>query len=309
MKDFIISLYANENFPIYLGAIIIVLLIAFFVVFFLGRKDKKKIEMTQRLEKINADAFKDISTPVDVNIAVPETPNTLEQDVTIPVESSPVVEQPAPEVTTTTLAVEETENEPVISQNMVEVNIMPPVEEPAMVNNIPDSDTYKSPQSLDKIIEEKPVPKFNPEPVIEPYIPEPNLSNFNELASSIEVELNALERQQEVAKPLVEQTTNPIIEMPVVPEVNSPEIKTTVTPVVELEIKRPEIVEQPVQPILEPVQTEPLNVTSTEVKPTKVMTGVFSSVYAPKKETPPILEDTMAIELPRLKDTQDIEEN
>lgn len=307
MKDFIISLYANENFPIYLGAIIIVLLIAFFVVFFLGRKDKKKIEMTQRLEKINADAFKDISTPVDVNIAVPETPNTLEQSTNTQVEANPIVEQPVPEVT----EIEISESE-IVPENMEtsNTNVMPPVEETPVENNIPDLDTYKSPQSFDKVVEEKPTPKFNPELVVEPYIPATDLSNFNELASSIEVELNALEKQQEVAKPIINNepvTTMPIIEMPVVPEV-SPVIETPVTPVIE-PVRNTEVVEPPVQPVLEPIQPESLNITpSTEVKPTKVMTDVFSSVYAPKKENPPILEDTMAIELPRLKDAKDNEE-
>lgn len=51
MKEFIVNLYANKYFPIYLGIIIIVLLIAFFIVFFLGKKDQKKIEETQRLNK------------------------------------------------------------------------------------------------------------------------------------------------------------------------------------------------------------------------------------------------------------------
>ena len=57
MKEFIVKLYENNNFPIYLGSIIGVLLIAFFVVFFLGKKDKKKIEMTQKLEQIDPNAF------------------------------------------------------------------------------------------------------------------------------------------------------------------------------------------------------------------------------------------------------------
>lgn len=51
MKEFIVNLYANKYFPIYLGIIIIVLLIAFFIVFFLGKKDQKKIEETQKLNK------------------------------------------------------------------------------------------------------------------------------------------------------------------------------------------------------------------------------------------------------------------
>lgn len=52
MKDFILDLYANENFPIYLGLFIIVLLIAFFVIYFLGKKDLKKLIETGQLPKL-----------------------------------------------------------------------------------------------------------------------------------------------------------------------------------------------------------------------------------------------------------------
>ena len=41
--------------------------------------------------------------------------------------------------------------------------------------------------------------------------------------------------------------------------------------------------------------------------PTKVMTDVFSSVYVPKKEEIPSFDDTMAIELPKLKNESESE--
>ena len=61
MKDFIVSLYSNENFPIFLGLFIILLVIAFVVVYYWGRKDQKLVE-TRKLEKLKVqDAFKETS--------------------------------------------------------------------------------------------------------------------------------------------------------------------------------------------------------------------------------------------------------
>ena len=60
MKDFFVTLYSNENFPIFLGLFIIALVIAFVVVYYWGKKDQKFIE-TKKLEKLNfnndVDAF------------------------------------------------------------------------------------------------------------------------------------------------------------------------------------------------------------------------------------------------------------
>ena len=64
MPDFIIKLYANKNFPIYLGLFIAILIVAFIIVFFWGRKDKKIME-TKKLEKLNLEEdkndFKEVS--------------------------------------------------------------------------------------------------------------------------------------------------------------------------------------------------------------------------------------------------------
>ncbi len=72
MKDFVISLYSNENFPIFLGLFIILLVIAFIVVYFWGRKDQKLVE-TRKLEKLKAeDAFKETSEKEKVEVKEPE---------------------------------------------------------------------------------------------------------------------------------------------------------------------------------------------------------------------------------------------
>lgn len=57
MMDFIHELYMNDNFTLYLTIILVILIIAFVLVFFLGKKDEK-LEETKRLQKIELDAFK-----------------------------------------------------------------------------------------------------------------------------------------------------------------------------------------------------------------------------------------------------------
>lgn len=57
MKDFIYGLYQNDNFTLILVIALVVLIIAFVVVYFFGKKDQK-LEETKRLQKIELDAFK-----------------------------------------------------------------------------------------------------------------------------------------------------------------------------------------------------------------------------------------------------------
>ena len=57
MKGFIYGLYQNDNFTLILVIALVVLIIAFVVVYFFGKKDQK-LEETKRLQKIELDAFK-----------------------------------------------------------------------------------------------------------------------------------------------------------------------------------------------------------------------------------------------------------
>lgn len=85
MKEFIVNLYANKYFPIYLGIIIIVLLIAFFIVFFLGKKDQKKIEETQRLNKEDLQKGNKLNTIENnqTEVIKNDNSNTLEQNTVV----------------------------------------------------------------------------------------------------------------------------------------------------------------------------------------------------------------------------------
>ena len=90
--NFLERLYSNENFGIYLFAIIAILVVLFFIVLFFGKKDSKKslnenkkeepvkennLENTVPVEPIN-DTFKEITEPIK-----------LESEVVLPTNKEP----------------------------------------------------------------------------------------------------------------------------------------------------------------------------------------------------------------------------
>lgn len=106
MKDFIYGLYQNDNFTLILVIALVVLIIAFVVVYFLGKKDQK-LEETKRLQKIELDAFKQeekvpekvevkeelkkedevketINEDVNVTEFIPDVKEEIEEEVNIP---------------------------------------------------------------------------------------------------------------------------------------------------------------------------------------------------------------------------------
>lgn len=88
MKDFIYGLYQNDNFTLILVIALVVLIIAFVVVYFFGKKDQK-LEETKRLQKIELDAFKqEEKAPEKVEVKEevknePEVKETVNEDVNI----------------------------------------------------------------------------------------------------------------------------------------------------------------------------------------------------------------------------------
>lgn len=106
MKDFIYGLYQNDNFTLILVLALVVLIIAFVVVYFFGKKDQK-LEETKRLQKIELDAFKQeekvpekvevkeelkkedeeketINEDVNVTEFIPDVKEEIEEEVNIP---------------------------------------------------------------------------------------------------------------------------------------------------------------------------------------------------------------------------------
>lgn len=58
MMDFILELYKNDNFTIYLTIALVVLVVLFVIVLIFGKRDQK-LEETKRLQKIEMDSFKE----------------------------------------------------------------------------------------------------------------------------------------------------------------------------------------------------------------------------------------------------------
>lgn len=106
MKDFIYGLYQNDNFTLILVIALVVLIIAFVVVYFFGKKDQK-LEETKRLQKVELDAFKQeekapekvevkeelkkedevketINEGVNVTEFIPDVKEEIEEEVNIP---------------------------------------------------------------------------------------------------------------------------------------------------------------------------------------------------------------------------------
>ena len=70
---FLDRLFENDNFPIYLGIIIAILLAAFCIVFFLGKKDQKKQEQTRKLQLQDANLLAQTNQAVAVEVPAPSS--------------------------------------------------------------------------------------------------------------------------------------------------------------------------------------------------------------------------------------------
>lgn len=270
MKDFIINLYANKYFPIYLGVVIIVLLIAFFIVFFLGKKDQKKIEETQ---KLNLEKLKEAQN--SSNISNTEVKPTVQN---ISVQNTPVEPKVQTEVT------------PVVS---VPTNTAPEVK-PVTVN--------PTIQTLDT-------------PVVEPVKVTP-VAQVMEVKTEVPVTPKVVETQVQEVPPVIPpvmeiKKTKPVIDDEVY-RVNKKEEET---------VNRLKELSSSLDKEMKTFETRPLVNGVVEKAPEekpKVM-NVYSSVYVPNnnvvtpvKEETPVAEndddfdDTMEIELPKLKTEEPI---
>lgn len=275
MKDFIINLYANKYFPIYLGVVIIVLLIAFFIVFFLGKKDQKKIEETQ---KLNLEKLKEAQGNSNVinNEVKPIAENIQKQSVENKVEVQPVTQvvnsnvNSVPEIKPVINNTEENNDvknnitEPVKPIPSVETQVHTKIEAPANQVNIQPVEPISKPEPI-QVVD---TPTVNVQPTIQPVKP------------MVDDDVYRVNKKEE-------ETVNRL-----------KELSTSLDKEMSTFNTKPSVNE-----------VKPVN----EEKP-KVM-NVYSSVYVPnnnvstpeKVETPVIndveedLEDTMEIELPKLK--------
>ncbi len=81
MMDFLHNLYADPNFPLYLGIVIVVLLIAFFALFFLGKKESAKLDETKKLDTIDNNTFSETTEPISLEVVSQPEPQVDEAPI------------------------------------------------------------------------------------------------------------------------------------------------------------------------------------------------------------------------------------
>lgn len=141
MKDFIYGLYQNDNFTLILVIALIILIIAFVLVWFLGKKDQK-LEETKRLQKIELDAFKkEEEIPVKMEVAeeIKEEPKEVVPEINNDVNVTEFIPDVKEEV-------KEDIELPALEENKVESKpLFRDVEEeknPISINELPDVKTF-----------------------------------------------------------------------------------------------------------------------------------------------------------------------
>lgn len=178
MKDFIYGLYQNDNFTLILVIALVVLIIAFVVVYFFGKKDQK-LEETKRLQKIELDAFKQeenvpekvevkeelkkedevketINEDVNVTEFIPDVKEEIEEEVNIPLKKEEEVKP---------LFKDHEEEEKPISINELSSNL----EDEKLENDLSSLESIKNEFNsinIPEVKEEMEKPVFKPSPQI-----------------------------------------------------------------------------------------------------------------------------------------------
>lgn len=186
MKEIFTKLFSNPNFPYIIGGIIAALTVVFIIVWVLGKKDKKKIEATQVIPTVT-NANLNANNTLDPSLGI----KPAEESVTIaPVENLVPKED---------VSLLESPSEPVTPEYIPDINPedipYTPKEEMYVAPEPEDEEVYRS--SINEDVsdapdEVKPI-KFDPNPEIEPYIPETSVQNFQKVAEDIEKDLNVIE--------------------------------------------------------------------------------------------------------------------
>ena len=258
--DFLEKLYSNENFGIYLVIAIAVLVVLFFIVLFLGKKDEKKTkELMEAKEKEKA---------------------LVENNATGPIAIKPVGEQAANESPQTISNIPENVAQPVINNKPEPITTVPTEEVKPVENSVP---------AFKEVTTEVPV---EVKPVEEPIAPEveetPNVIlnesvnndediddetkefDFEALADAINKELESIKESKNVEMP----SEPPVIEEPKIE--NTPVIEEKPFAFPNFETVEPDKV--PEQVINKADEVKPV----IEEKPK--MPNVFTSVYVNRNE-------------------------
>ena len=272
--DFLEKLYSNENFGLYLVIAIAVLVVLFFIVLFLGKKDEKKTK--------------------EIKAAKEKEKQLVENNATGPIAITPVGEEVKP-----------------VENNVVVEPVVAPVEpvstnlEPVAFKPVEDVKPIENPQpAFKEVTEEVPV-EVHEEPKVEEtqnvVLNENNVMeeeaddetkefDFEALADAINKELESIKESknevQKVEEPVVEEANN---EKPVIEE------KPFAFPTFET-----------VEPDKIPEQVIPKEEVKPVIPEKPKMPNVFSSVYVnprEEKKEPEIVKPAKAavpFELPKM---------
>ncbi len=214
--DFLTQLYSNENFGIILFITISILVLAFLIVLFFGKKDQKERQLaeTKNLEindESGQNAFQDELQPTMLEVPVPPVSNDVEQiKPEPPIHMEPQMEIPVPPVTEQPQI--KANEEPIIPQTDFDFD--------ALAESI--SKELETLNQEESKIPEPTIPKIKAEPTMEPSPVIPSEPKF-EMPQATEkpkmpsqapfssVFVNRVETPKEEVKPL---PAKPNIELP-----------------------------------------------------------------------------------------------
>jgi len=259
--DFLSSLYSNENFGIILFAVISILVLAFLLILFFGKKDQKdrKLAETKKIELENQEQEQ-------ASVAFQETEPA--KPIEIPVEPIAETMVRTPNLVLNEDLITEANQEEI--PNPVElINQVPkPLEEPVMPNKEFDFDALAA--SISKELESigKPEPEA---PIEEPKQEETKIPTFDSLVELTSKALNPEEKEEpaknasEMPSALeVKEKKEEVMDKPKMPRptqfssVFVTKKKETIPEIKEDIKEEPEIPETKVEPIIpEPVPVKP----------------------------------------------------
>lgn len=264
MQEFLTNLYEIENFTTYLSIAIAVLVVLFFLVLFLGKKDQK-LEETKKLQKLEMDSFKETSEAVKMETSKIEN-QTAEETTSIPVlDTSDLI---VTDDTVSMPAIKELPEESTLAalQDLTDGNIeLPKIKEPVIeeVNEVK--------PMLDEIMQDE-----ENEPI--------SLSEI-----TMPTEEHILPKEKELPK-FSEVIPN---EEMVLPEFNFDDVISSLNEETIIESKKEEITEVPELPSI-PTLTDyaPELIVKEELPKKPIGQPIFSSVYVTKKEEDNIIDLT-----------------
>lgn len=264
MQEFLITLYEIENFTTYLTITIAVLVVLFFLVLFLGKKDQK-LEETKRLQKLEVDGFKEVSSQTNVEIVNPKEA----LDEMKPFDHASVVEQTLNTVNSDAINNISSSNETISALDAISQD---ETSEPISLNEIGtvstlgtfETENYNDSESA-PIMTESVLPDMK----------------FDEIVKNFE------------QSPLNE---NQVEQLVITPEVISPIVEVPAEII-------PMVVEEPIEIVPPLTFNEPELVVTEEVKK-PIGQPIFSSVHVPKKEEDDVIDLTHVNELKEINNLE-----